>query len=409
VVALPGFDDWVEFAFDEVVSEGGSPNFGTGTGGLERIVFISPDTAVARVRWRRDRIAVRPRDGWRPNTVYRVELAPGLEDLRSNPTLEPAVITFTTGAPIPARTLNGRAVDWLRRQFVAKALVEAILLPDSLAYVTAADSAGRFSLGPLPDGEYLVRITVDANNNRRQDLRDPWDTVRVGIGRDSVGEVWAFLRDTMPPRLEQNGITRSDSFSIVLRLNQPIDPSLRLGDSAITVKLLPDSTEMQTYTALPKAAHDSIYVPIDSARRAQARAAADTAPRPEAPPADTAAEAAAPPRGPPAGGGRPAPTDTTRPDVPLEPRPRLDNTVVIRVGRPLIAGARYLVELRGVRTAGGAIADTLRGQLQVPEPPKPAVADSSVTADSAASVADSAVANVTSDPATVPAFRSRRQ
>ena len=35
-------------------------------------------------RWRRDRITVRPREGWRPNTMYRVELLPGVSDLRNN-------------------------------------------------------------------------------------------------------------------------------------------------------------------------------------------------------------------------------------------------------------------------------------------------------------------------------------
>ena len=76
--SLPGFKGDVEFRFNEVVSEGGTPNFGLGNGDLERLVLVSPSYRVPVVRWKRDRITARPREGWRPNTVYRIELLPGL-------------------------------------------------------------------------------------------------------------------------------------------------------------------------------------------------------------------------------------------------------------------------------------------------------------------------------------------
>ena len=81
---LPEFNGSAEFVFDEVVSEGGSPNRGEGTGGLEKLVILSPSNRVPEVSWRRNRITVRPSEGWRPNRVYRVELLPGVTDLRSN-------------------------------------------------------------------------------------------------------------------------------------------------------------------------------------------------------------------------------------------------------------------------------------------------------------------------------------
>ena len=37
---LPGFKGDVEFRFDEVISEGGNPNQGTGTGDLEKLVLL---------------------------------------------------------------------------------------------------------------------------------------------------------------------------------------------------------------------------------------------------------------------------------------------------------------------------------------------------------------------------------
>ena len=85
---LTAFKGVAEFQFDEVVSEGGSPNRGEGTGGLERLVILSPSKRVPEVRWRRNRITVRPQEGWRPNRVYRVELLPGVTDLRNNRTEE---------------------------------------------------------------------------------------------------------------------------------------------------------------------------------------------------------------------------------------------------------------------------------------------------------------------------------
>ena len=82
---IPGFRlDDVDFVFDEVISEGGSPNQGTGTGDLEKLVILSPTREVPRVRWRRDRITVRPDEGWQRDRVYRVELLPGVTDLRRN-------------------------------------------------------------------------------------------------------------------------------------------------------------------------------------------------------------------------------------------------------------------------------------------------------------------------------------
>lgn len=404
VAVLPDFDGWVEFTFDEVISEGSQPNFGFGSGDLEQLVMISPDSGVPRVRWRRERIAVQPREGWRPGIVYRVELASGVRDLASPPNSRDtaAVITFTTGAPVPTRTLFGRAVDWLQRRFAPRALVEVVLLPDSLVYRTVADSSGRFRIGPLPDGEYLVRVVLDNNSNRRREPREGWDTVRLAAGRDSVGEVWAFLRDTLPPRVEQSGVTQLDSFAIALNLSQPVDPSLRLGSDAVSVWLAPDSVSLPTMSAMPAAAHDSIYAPIDSARRAQARARADTVPADTAAAPPDTARAAAPPALP--GRGRPgrAAADTAPRDEPREPRPVLGTRLVIRLGAILQPGSRYQIEVRGVRAMSGAVADTIRTQLEIQAPRRPAADSTRTPADSVPAPADTTTAIPTD---TVPSRR----
>jgi hypothetical protein len=360
LTVIEGFDDWVEFRFDEVIAEGNQPNFGYGTGDLERLILFSPDTAVPQVRWRRDRIAIRPAKGWRPGVVYRIELAPGVTDLRQNDRETGSVITFSTGGPLPTNTLHGTVVDWVGRRFVPRALVEATLVSDSLTYRTLADSTGAFSLGPLPDGEYLVRGMVDENGNRRRELRDAWDTVRIAAGRDSVGEIWAFQQDTAPPRA--TGATRVDSFTIAVTMSQPVDPALRIGTDSVFVLLLPDSASLGAVSALPETIHDSIYKPIDEARRSRARAAADSTPVDTLlPRADTLPVTPSRRRD----AVVPEAEDTVEKLVPQEPRPPLGFRLMIRTGGPLQSGSNYRIEIYGVRAASGVTADTIRTGLQI--------------------------------------------
>ena len=390
VSVLPNFDGWVEFQFDEVISEGGQPSFGFGSGGLERLVLISPDSGVPRVRWRRDRIEVQPRDGWKPGVVYRVELGAGLSDIavRTNTRDSAAVITFTTGAPLPTRYLEGSAVDWMQRRFAPRAAIEAMLLPDSLVYRTVTDSAGRFRFGPLPNGEFVVAAAMDNNSNRRRDSREAWDTVRAQAGATSLGEIWMFPRDTVPPRIELNGVARADSFTIAVTLTQPLDPALGLGAEAVTVTRVSDSTRIPVASAYPQATHDSIYIPIDSTRRAaSARAAAvrdsiardsalaavrDTAAVPDTVPPRVTPTPTEPPQRPPARAGRAAPEDSLEArDEPTQQRPKIGNRLMIRLNGFLESGQRYNLDVRGVRALSGVVADSLLGQLIIPEAPRP--------------------------------------
>lgn len=403
LAVVPDFDGWVSFDFNEVISEGGTPNFGTGRGALEQLVIVSPDSGVPRVRWHRSRIEVQPRQGWRPNTVYRIEFAPGLSDLSRNTLDNPLVLTFTTGAPRPTRYLTGRAVDWVGRRFVPRALIVATYTDDSTVYRTMADSTGRFTFGPLPDGDVLVSASIEEGQPDRQlsRSREAWDTVRVAAAADSVGEIWAFVRDTLPPRVGQGGATRVDSFTVGITFTQPLDPDLRLGPEDVSIYLVPDSTRVSVLTALPAAIHNSIYQPIDSARRAQSamrqdaarqdslkRVRADSLGIPVATLdsiiADSLARAPTPaPERQPRVIAPVAPDTTTR-DEPLQDRPPLSPKLLIRVTGVLELGKRYLIEIRGLRTMGGAVADTIRTQLVTPEPPKPAPPDSTVAPDSTA-------------------------
>ena len=391
---VAGFDDDAEFRFSEIVSEGNAPNFGLGSGDLEKLVVLSPTERVPKVSWKKSRIAVRPREGWLPNRVYRIELLPGVMDLRNNRSTSAQVITFTTGAPIPNRYLAGRVVDWATSRAQTLALVEAVLLPtegkDSLTYRTRSDSTGRFRFGPLPEGEYLVAGVVDQNGNNRLDRRESFDTVRLGTTRDTTGEIWAFRHDTVAARLQT--VASNDSMSVSVTFNQQLDPYQTVPADSVRVRMLPDSTDLEVDTVVTAAMYDSLFrkPPVDttltdSARVARARAdsvrkaTADSVARADS--IRTAREAARRRRP----GEAPRPVD----EGPLKTKPALFDKLVIRVGTALKPGARYIVEMSGVRSVSGIRGRAVLG-FQVPELKPPPTDTAKARADSAKARADSA-------------------
>jgi hypothetical protein len=354
---ISNFKGEVEFQFDQVVSEGGSPNQGTGTGDLEKLIILSPTTRVPNVSWRRNRITVKPAEGWRPNTVYRVELLPGVTDLRRNQMKTGRVLTFTTGAELPNTTVEGTVVDWTSGRPAPGALVEALLVKDSLPYRGLADSSGHFSLGPLPAGEYLVRGVLDQNRNNVADPREAFDSVRLAPGKTSAGELWAFVHDTTPPRIQEVAV--GDSVSANVTMSQTLDPRQHLKPDAVTVRVLPDSTPVQVASILTQAENDSLH-----RREAPAKdTLSDTTGRVR-PGIREVPEAPAP-----TPGGRPRVTQPKQPEA-LTSRPPLTDKLVIRVTRPWMPGSRYEVEIKGVRNTTGVAGD-VRGGFTVPKPTPP--------------------------------------
>jgi Big-like domain-containing protein len=349
LASLWPFKGVTEFQFDEVISEGGAPNRGEGTGGLERLVILSPTTRVPEVGWKRNRITVRPREGWQRNRVYRVELLPGVTDLRNNPSREGAVLTFTTGGPKPTNILQGRIVDWGTSRPAPGGLVIATLLPDSLPYRGVADSGGRFSLGPLPNGDYLVTGVLDANRDQRQDSREAYATVRVARGTSEAGDLWAFVHDTTPPRIQ--AVSVNDSVSATVEFSQKLDPQQRLAPKDVRLRLLPDSVPVPVASFLPAPVDDSLH----------RRAAPDTTVR-DTTRADTAAA-----------GRKAEPTLRDRAPPPkdqLTGRPPLFDRMVLRVPKPWKPGSRLVLEVRGVKNVTGVAANPV-GVIAVPEKTEP--------------------------------------
>ena len=352
---LVPFRGAAEFQFDEVVSEGGAPNRGEGTGGLEKLVILSPSNGVPEVSWRRNRITVRPREGWRPNRIYRVQLLPGVTDLRNNRTDEGAVLTFSTGAPRPQTTLEGQVVDWSTSRPVPGGLVVASLLPDSLPYRGVADSSGRFSLGPLPQGEYIVSGVLDQNGDHRQDSREAYGTARAARGKTNVGELWAFVHDTNPPRIQTVAV--DDSVKATITFSQRLDPRQRFTPRDVRLRLLPDSTPLTVASLLPQPLDDSLRPRRTPA--ADSVVGRDSAGRPDT---SRAARRVVPQGRAPAAGPKPT-------------RPPLYDRLVLRVPRPWVPGSRMVIEVRGVKNVTGVAANAV-GVVAVPEAPKVSPGDS---------------------------------
>lgn len=381
---------------------------------IANAVLLSPVHGPVRVSWHRNRVSVRPREGFRPGRIYRLEVLPVFTDLRQNRMQQGRLVIFSTGPAFPSAALEGAVVDWPGGRPAVGALVEAVLLPDSLPYRAVADSTGSFALRQIPAGDYLVYGVVDQDNNRERGPREAFDTLRVRLADTASVEVFAFPHDTTGPRLRT--VELADSLTLRLTFDRALDPAQALDTSAIFLAATADST-----TRLPVA---QVLTPqqLDSLRTARARAAADSArarpdsgrAAPDSAPAaarpDSAARAApgdtararragvdtalVRPRGPrvaapapaplavpavrpgaPAqpGAARPgqtaAPRDSTRAQKMLARRPAPASIRLVRLTEPLIPGSRYLIAVTGVRSLAGVAGDA-RGQISVPLPPR---------------------------------------
>jgi len=419
----------VDIQLDEVVQE----RVAAPRPDISSAVLLSPVRGPVNVQWHRDRISVRPKEGFQPGRVYRLELFPVLTDLRQNRMRQGHVWVFSTGPDIPTATLSGTVVDWVGAKAGGNALVEAVLLPDSLPYRTLADSAGNFALRQVPPGEYLVYGVIDQDNNRQRGPREAYDTGRVHLADTASLELYAFTHDTSGPRLRS--VEAADSVTLRLTFDRALDPALRLDTGAVRFALLADSTSFLPLVGVWTQAEADSLRNAEAARRAaadsarlraredstRARAGADTTRA--RPPADTAGahrvapadtSRARPPVPPPAQrppapppGQRPTPSPTARPtaqpgvrplpqatapgaapQTPGQPgrasgprdstramkmlarRPAPTPVRLVRLASPLVPGSRYIVRVSGVRGLSGPPAD-VRGQISVPIP-KPA-------------------------------------
>ncbi|MDH3291876.1 MAG: Ig-like domain-containing protein [Gemmatimonadota bacterium] len=347
----PQFDGRLRFQFDEVINEQSG-------GGLAKLIELSPRTPELDVSWKRTAIEVKPASGWRANAVYRVVLLPGVADLRNNRMEAGRTVVFSTGGEIPATRLTGVVLDWENGRVGQRALVEAVLLPDSLVYTARSDSAGEFVLSEIPVGSYWIVVAMDGNTNGRREPREPFDSISVQLDSIASHEFWAFARDTVGPVLRE--VTAMDSLTVRLEFAQKLSPG-RPDTAAVRVFALPDTVPVTVRAAYDQTMYDSLAAG-EARERAQrdsiTAAAADTVPAVPAPEPPQARARAA--------GAQQAAPDSSRAALLLAERPVLKAAWFVRLSEMLAPGGRYLVEATATNVSG-ATADS-RSVLVIPAP-----------------------------------------
>ncbi|MEO8624570.1 MAG: Ig-like domain-containing protein [bacterium] len=348
-------DKAVQFQFDETINDRG-----TAAQELDNFFLVSPSDGLPRLSYHRSRIDIAPRHGFRPNTAYTVTVLPGLGDLRGNSMKTGATVVFSTGPTIPKGKIEGIAFDWASGSPV-RAYIEA-LTPDSIRYLAQSDSGGKFTLGPLTDGTYLVRAIVDQNNNHALDRSEAFDTLRVTVPLPAPVQLLAALRDTLPAAM--NVPTISDSLtSVTVTFDRLLDPMQSIASTAFRL-IGSDSVEVPISAALSPLELrrvDSLRfkAEADSARRADSLAG-----KPVTPPPAAVVVAPTP--------GKAPPPPPPKPNLPLP-----FNTVTLRLQRPLKPSFEYRLSTTGPRALSGkSLSSERRFSTPKPPAPKPAAKDS---------------------------------
>lgn len=339
-------DKVASFYFDETINDRGS-----GPQEIDNFFLVSPSDGSNHVSWHRSRIDIRPRLGFRPNTAYTIILLPGLSDLRNNAMKKGATVVFSTGSEIPTLRLTGTVFDWPAERPAARALIQAITT-DSITYLAQSDSAGQFSVGPLPPGSYLLRAIVDQNNNRALDRNEPYDSVRVTAPERAPVELLAIPRDTLPTRILT--VVVADSVTLRATFDRPLDPAAIPSVSAFRI-VGPDSATVAISAALtPRQESERVS--------AQLQARGDSVRR-----ADSVV-------------GRKLPTASNRP---AEPAPLLamgakpsvpppPTMIVLRLARPLAPNTLYRLRVTDARSLSGRLLSSERSFTSPRPAPPPA-------------------------------------
>ncbi|MFN5598075.1 MAG: Ig-like domain-containing protein, partial [Gemmatimonas sp.] len=253
--SVVGRPSTVEIRFDEVVSE--TPK--AGGRDLKDLVFISPRSGEPRVAWNRKSIQIRPSKGWRPNTVYTVQLRAGVQDLANNGLDSAIRVVFSTGGPIPDTRISGVAFDWAAAKPQNGAVIEAVSSDTTLVFQTVADSVGRFELTNIPVGAYLLRAYNDRNTNKQLEPLEQWDSTRIQVATVARAEFYLFARDTVGLRIQS--IEPVDSNRVLkVTFDKPYALDQFFVPEGTLLSRLPDSTRFRVklvQTAGQKALLDS--------------------------------------------------------------------------------------------------------------------------------------------------------
>lgn len=207
---------------------------------LSKSVLISPWDGEPSVDWKRTGMTIRARKGWRVNTAYTITILPGIADFKGKASPFGYVMRFSTGPTIPKTAMRGVAFDWVQARPLPKATILAIDTKDTtLVYLTVADSTGRYELGAVPPGTYLIRAIDEKQANRTLEPREPWDSATVTLTDSTRTDLYLFVHDTIAPRFSE--IRSTDSVTISLTVDKPLKPGVAILVANVRV-VMSDST-----------------------------------------------------------------------------------------------------------------------------------------------------------------------
>lgn len=370
---VANFKDDIVIQFDETVEEqsGGGRGSGEAPAGLAQQVLLSPVAGALNVSWHRTRVTIKPKEGWK-RRVYRLEVLPGFSDLRRNRFDSTATVLFSTGPEIGHARIGGIALRWAEQTILLRALIEAVPLPDTVGYLTVADSGGQFNLENLHPGRYIVYATADANGDRRRSLREAYDSVEVTLDSTANVALYTFPHDTVAPR--PRTATFVDSLTVRVEFSQPLDATQSLDTTNLRVLELPDSTPVAIARILTQRQFDSLSAAARARADSEAAARRDSVaqdsirvrpPRQPPPPAPPPA----PPPPPAREGARPVRqyVDTALVRQLLARRPIPSDKLVIELVNPLKPETRYVVRVQGATNLIGKKGDG-EVSFSVPKP-----------------------------------------
>lgn len=242
----PG-DRTLRVRFNERISE--QPARGAGT--LQDAVLVSPRTGDVVVSHDRMGVDIEVEGGFREGLVYRVTIAPSLNDMFGNPMAVPFEWVFSTGDSIRANAVVGQVWDATTGNPVEDATVHLRRVAgpdesppsDTFPYVARTDSTGIFALRYLPEGRVEVVAWRDVDTDREVDFAEARaDRLLSLTATDTVtlANLPVLAADTSGAVLEDAEVL--DSLTIRVEFDDFIDPQMPIGE--ITVSLSPgvDST-----------------------------------------------------------------------------------------------------------------------------------------------------------------------